>query len=99
MEQFYEGLDLKDSTGNFEEGVESKLDRSGWEPGYLDAFYEQREKLQRDHRYKKRRNSSEGRSRRRSRSRDHRSRSPSRGRSYHRRRNRQALCQDQRLFI
>ncbi|KAI7881533.1 hypothetical protein K492DRAFT_176992 [Lichtheimia hyalospora FSU 10163] len=88
VEQFYEGLDLKDSTGNFEESVESKLDRSGWEPGYLDAFYEKRENLQHDQRNKKRRNSSEGRGRRHSRSRDYRSPSPSRGRSHHRRRKR-----------
>lgn len=93
VEQFYEGLDLKDSTGNFEENIESKLDRSGWEPGYLDAFYEKRDKLQHDQRNKKRRNSSEGQSRR---SRDYPDRSPSRGRS-HRRRKRQVLYQDQKI--
>ncbi|KAI7855130.1 hypothetical protein BDC45DRAFT_568475 [Circinella umbellata] len=48
VEEFYEGLDLKDhnTDGGFEEQAESKLDRGGWEPGYLDSYYEGRSRSQ-----------------------------------------------------
>ena len=83
MEEFYEGLDLKDhnTDGEFEEQAESKLDRGGWEPGYLDPYYESLKEKRRG-RSNRRRPSSRSPSRSgRERSRRRHDRHYSRGRS------------------
>ncbi|KAI9259546.1 hypothetical protein BDA99DRAFT_538506 [Phascolomyces articulosus] len=89
VDEFYEGLDLKEqkSDGGFEEQTESKLDRGGWEPGYLDSYYESLKQKRRGQAPRRRQHEESSRSpsrgKRRYRERRHsRDRSRSRSRSY-----------------
>ncbi|KAI9029891.1 hypothetical protein CLU79DRAFT_412160 [Phycomyces nitens] len=40
LEDFYDGLDLADHSDTFEENTDGRVDRNGWEPDYLNGFYE-----------------------------------------------------------